>query len=231
MPSPRRRARRLALLVITAVTAGAAVVLGGAPASAHPVTVAPDVLPFHARLTSSVPADGSSVDAVTEVRLTFSEEVNPSFVAVTVTGPEGDEAEGGPQVDGRQVTQRLSPDLSAGEHVATFRVVSADGHPVSGTVRFTTTQDPPSPSASPSPTPTATPSTATSTPSAEASTAGTAPDDGAAERPVSSADASSPPWVLVALGLLVLGGVLGGAFWRARRGASDQGDPSRQRSS
>ena len=31
----------------------------------------------------------------------------------------------------------------AGEHVSTFRVVSADGHPVSGTVTFTTTGGPP----------------------------------------------------------------------------------------
>lgn len=228
MPSPRHRARRLALLVLTAVTAAAAVVLGATPTSAQPVAVAPEVLPLHARLTSSVPADGSTVEAVTEVRLVFSEEVNPSFVAVTVTGPEGDEAEGGPQVDGPQVTQQLSPGLPAGEHVATFRVVSADGHPVSGTVGFTTTQGPQPPTASPSPTPTATPSAPASTPSPAASTAGTTPDEGAADEPASSTDAASPPWVLVALGLLVLGGALGGAFWRARRGASERGDPSGQ---
>ena len=45
-------------------------------------------------------------------------------------------------VDGREVRQALVSGLAAGGHVATFRVVSADGHPVSGTVRFTTTQGP-----------------------------------------------------------------------------------------
>ncbi len=99
-------------------------------------------LPLHARLTASSPADGSTARTVAEIVLTFSEQVNPSFVAVTVEGPEGDETDGGPAVDGREVRQALVSGLAAGGHVATFRVVSADGHPVSGTVRFTTTQGP-----------------------------------------------------------------------------------------
>ena len=90
-------------------------------------------LPLHARLTASSPADGSTARTVAEIVLTFSEQVNPSFVAVTVEGPEGDETDGGPAVDGREVRQALVSGLAAGGHVATFRVVSADGHPVSGT--------------------------------------------------------------------------------------------------
>ena len=53
------------------------------------------------------------------------------------------------------MTQALAADLPAGEHTVTYRVVSTDGHPVSGTVTFTTTAAPAS--ASPSATATATP--------------------------------------------------------------------------
>ena len=150
--------RRLAA-VVTVVLVIAFVVVAVAPAFASAPDSAPGTLPFHARLLGSTPEDGSTVDTADEVTLEFNEEVDPTFVQVTVEGPGGSQVEGGPEVDGRAVTQALSPGIPAGEHRVTYRVVSTDGHPVSGTVTFTTTAAPspsPEPTASVTPSPSAT---------------------------------------------------------------------------
>jgi methionine-rich copper-binding protein CopC len=127
----------------------------------------------HAQLLATTPADGDTVETVAEVTLTFSEDVNEQFVQVRVDGPGGDEADGDPAVDGQDVTQALSPDLAAGEHRVTYRVVSVDGHPVSGTFSFTTTEGPGPASPTDSPTtaaPSDTPSATASAPSPSGST-------------------------------------------------------------
>ncbi len=172
-------------------------------ASALPVFAGQaSALPMHAQLVSTSPKDGSTVPTAEEVTLTFSEDVNEQFLRVTVTGPDGAEVDGEPTVDGPTVTQPLVTGLPAGEHKVTFRVVSVDGHPVSGTVAFTTTQAP----ASATPSPSATP-----TPSAsETPTPTTTPVPSVAADPVST-DEGSTPWVAIIVGLLggvLLGGVL-----------------------
>jgi copper resistance protein C len=193
--------RRFATIV-TLVIVVAFVVVAVAPAFA----AAPASLALHARLASSAPKDGATVETAQKVQLTFDEDVNPDFVAVKVTGPKGSETVGKPVVDGTAVTQPLADDLSAGEHTVTYRVVSTDGHPVSGTVTFTTTVAPAS--ASPSATATATP-----TPSPTASTV-------AAPQPTVTADPASEssgggvtPWLVVAVVALLAALGLGIA-WR-----------------
>ena len=177
----------------------------------RPVAAA-GALPQHARLTSSSPADGSTAPTVAEFVLTFSEEVNPSFVAVTVEGPQGDETEGGPVVDGREVRQTLASDLAAGGHVATFRVVSGDGHPVSGTVRFTTTQGPTSAPASPS-----------GPPSSSAAVTDSPGASGPAS-PASSGSSTMTSWAVPGLGAVLLAGAIGWVLWRSRPGRSGGDD-------
>ncbi len=93
----------------------------------------------HASLVRTDPADGSRLAiAPRHVSLTFSENVGNGFVAVT--------SPGGHQVktsDVRTVNHVLSADLAAGHergrYTVAYRVVSADGHPVSGEFTFTTT--------------------------------------------------------------------------------------------
>ena len=193
--------RRFATIV-TLVIVVAFVVVAVAPAFA----AAPASLALHARLASSAPKDGATVETVEEVVLTFNEDVNPDFVAVKVSGPEGSETAGKPVVDDTAVTQALAADLPAGKHTVTYRVVSTDGHPVSGTVTFTTTAAPAS--ASPSATATATP-----TPSPTAS-AVASPDPTVTADPASdSSGGGATPWLVVAV-ITVLA-VLGlGAAWR-----------------
>jgi len=160
--------------VVTIVIVIVFVVVAVAPAFAA-ATGAPGSLALHARLASSAPEDGATVESAEQVVLTFNEDVNPDFVAVRVTGPVGSEAEGKPRAEGAAVTQPLAADLPAGTHTVTYRVVSADGHPVAGTMTFTTTAaaatGSPSATASATPTPS---STVTALPSSQP-TVGTEP--------------------------------------------------------
>ncbi len=154
----RRRLLPTLLLAALPLVGGTASALPAQTTDAASAPVA--FLPAHAQFVGSTPEDGSTVETAAEVVLRFNEDVNPDFVKVAVTGPDGDEADGDPVVDGPEVTQSLAADLPAGSHAVTYRVVSSDGHPVSGTVEFTTTVAP-----SPSPTPTSSTESPPSTPS------------------------------------------------------------------
>ena len=180
-------------------------------ASLLALVVSTGVAAAHAKLESMTPADGSTMAAPpTKVVLTFNEDVNPDFVAVKVTGPEGSESAGKPAVDGTAVTQSLAADLPAGKHTVTYRVVSTDGHPVSGTVTFTSTAAPASASPSPTASPTA---SATPTPSPTASVVASPEPTVTAEPASQESDGGATPWLVV--GAVILLAVLGlGTAWR-----------------
>jgi copper transport protein len=88
----------------------------------------------HASLLAVDPADGASLDeSPPTVRLTFSEPVSTGLGGVRVVDVEGRQVEdGAARADGATVEVDLQPDLPDGTYVVTFRVVSADGHPVRG---------------------------------------------------------------------------------------------------
>ncbi|MBK9476329.1 MAG: copper resistance protein CopC [Tetrasphaera sp.] len=91
------------------------------------------------------------------IELVFNEKVQPNFLQVALTGPAGALTLPPPTADGATVTQKL-PELTAGTYRAAYRVVSADGHPISGTISFTVKATPsPSPTVTASPRPTPTP--------------------------------------------------------------------------
>ena len=120
-------------------------------------------------LASSDPAERTTVKSrPTMIRLTFTEDVNPKFANVVVNSTDDRIWTSGPsQVEGPRVTASLRPDMSApGVYTVGYRVVSADGHPVSGSFTFTiaSVPGPPAP-ASP---PTATSPTASAPPEAAA---------------------------------------------------------------
>jgi len=199
----RMLSRRTAT-VVTLVIVAAFVVVSVAPAFA----AAPALLPQHAELVGTTPKDGSTVETAQVVTLTFNEDVNPDFVTVEVAGPSGAETDGPAKTKGVIVTQPLSSDLPAGQHVVTYRVVSTDGHPVSGTVTFTTTAAPasasPSPSASaatPTPQPTA---SVVASPQPTITTAPAAQDSGG----------GIPAWLLIG-GVVLLAALALGAAWRS----------------
>ena len=64
---------------------------------------------------------------------TFSDAMTEEYAKVAVTSPDGKSAASGePRVSGKTVTLALAPTSRAGRYMVGYRVVSADGHPVSG---------------------------------------------------------------------------------------------------
>lgn len=97
----------------------------------------------HAELASANPAQGSTVDRLpATVELRFTEAVGQP-ASVAVTGPGGATfTSAGPDVVDKVLTQPLEPgaETPAGAYTVSYRVTSADGHPISGTVQFTVGQ-------------------------------------------------------------------------------------------
>lgn len=88
----------------------------------------------HASLVSVDPADGARLDeSPSIVRLTFTEPVSAELGGVRVLDADGDAVHrGAARVDGTTVAIDLEDGLPDGTYVVSFRVVSADGHPVRG---------------------------------------------------------------------------------------------------
>ncbi|OZC67737.1 hypothetical protein CH276_04770 [Rhodococcus sp. 06-470-2] len=157
--------KRLAVIAAAILTATA---LSIAPAAAH------------ATLQSSNPAENSVLDAAPdEVTLTFNQSVQSNFATVTVVGADGTQwGASDPVVDGSTVTVDLDGLGAAGEYTIGYRVVSADGHPITGSIPFQLTQ-------------------ASSTSAATAATSAPAPTDAtptAAEEPEDSS--GFPIWIV-----------------------------------
>lgn len=118
----RRKAARLGVAAVLVV----GVVCSGGTAAAH------------ASLTGSTPEDGAVLaEAPDEVVLEFDEQMQPDFSQVAVLDAEENHYEDGePQTEGQTVTQAVS-EMPAGEYSISYRVGSADGHPVTGVIEFT----------------------------------------------------------------------------------------------
>jgi methionine-rich copper-binding protein CopC len=178
--------------------------------------VAPAVL-AHAQLLSSDPKDGASLATTDAVSLTFNEDINPDFVQIVAEGPQGDVAAGDPVVAGPVVTQPIDPTVS-GIHTVTYRVVSADGHPVSGSVTFTLTDVAPETATATTEPTTTPPTTDTATDEPETPAPATPVSNDEAVASVTGADedeGGSTAW-LVAGVVAALGVVGGGIAWAAR---------------
>jgi methionine-rich copper-binding protein CopC len=93
----------------------------------------------HTDLIEAVPADGSELEvAPTKVTFTFNEELLEATVRVSITNESGavvakDVAESA----GSVVTVPWPADLPVGTYSVSYRVVSGDGHPVTGEIVFT----------------------------------------------------------------------------------------------
>lgn len=92
----------------------------------------------HNVLVDTDPGDGSTVDTQPgTVELIYDQFVQDQFTQVAVLDEdENPHHVGEPEVDYNTVTQDVQ-DLPDGEYTVSYRVISADGHPVSGTFSFT----------------------------------------------------------------------------------------------
>ena len=98
----------------------------------------------HNSLISSNPSDEASLDASPgAIVLTFDQPVQAGegLNSVAVTGPDGKEWQGGKAtVDSNVVTAPVRELGPKGTYTIGYRIVSADGHPVSGKLTFTLTK-------------------------------------------------------------------------------------------
>ena len=118
---------RLRRMIAACSIAATSIVLMSGPASAH------------AALESSTPSDGARVpQAPAAIDLAFSEKVTVDPGAIRVTNTSGervDKADARTTTNGTHIGVSLK-DLSPGTYVVSWRAVSDDSHPVSGTITF-----------------------------------------------------------------------------------------------
>jgi len=179
-----RAARVVAVTLLCAVT----LLFGAAPAFAH------------TRLQSSDPADGTSLGAGPQrVSLTFNEPMQTGFATLTVIGPDGRPYQSGEvAANGGTVSIGVAPLGPAGRYEIGYRVVSEDGHPVTGSVAFTLTA--PGPAAAST---AAAPSSALAAP-----VSGTPAPTSAAPAPVAASTSEGgdmPVWPWIVGGVVLIG--------------------------
>jgi methionine-rich copper-binding protein CopC len=185
---------------IVGILAALAILMAVSPAQAH------------AELESSDPADGATLaTAPATLTFIFGEEILPEGNAVTLTDvAAASRLEVGPvEVDGDTVTVAWPASSPAGEFRAAYRVVSADGHPIDGTITFVVQEAVGAGAASPAAS--ASPEASAAGPEASAEAAAVS-----ATPPIEDdADAGELVWVL-GIGLVVLVGA-GASAWVMRR--------------
>ena len=129
MPHPALQRALLAVLAAALAALGivAALGLGASPAAAH------------ATLQSTSPADRSALDeAPSEVQLVFNEPVSSPVGGVRAFDGAGARVdEGNLELDGSTLRLGLQAGLGDGAYVVTYRVISQDGHPITGAFTFT----------------------------------------------------------------------------------------------
>lgn len=123
----RRLGRVLGAMVVVAVLSGLAVLATAGPAAAH------------ANLLSTDPVDGTVLpEAPEQVTFTFSESVRLTAQEIAVFDAGGQSVASTSKASGAVVTVTLADAeaLADGTYVVGWYVVSADGHPISGSLTF-----------------------------------------------------------------------------------------------
>lgn len=208
---------RLNLRVLATLTAGVALVLGlmsAAPASAH------------SNLEASSPENGASVSDVSEVSLTFGEEIVPDYTTLSLTNANADPVDlAPPTMDATNtiVAARVATaPLPDGAYSLAYYIVSIDGHPIEGTVSFTVEGSP-----APAPTPTEVAPTESTAP-VVTPTESPIPVDGEVRLLTTSSGAPDLTWVWVGTGIaavVVLGAVSAVLLIALRRRRDDDSTP------
>lgn len=117
--------RRVPALLVAVLVAAIAVLGVAAPASAH------------ATLVSSDPAEGEVLaEAPDQVAFTFDEPVQLVPSGLLAFDASGEPVEVDASASGSVLEGRLPDGLGDGTYVVTWRVVSADGHPIAGSLTF-----------------------------------------------------------------------------------------------
>ena len=95
----------------------------------------------HARVQTSTPADGATLDAAPKaLHIRFNEPIEAAISRITLQGPAGsalatEKAQGDPADD--HALNLALPPLAAGAYRAQWVTMGRDGHRMSGAIRFT----------------------------------------------------------------------------------------------
>lgn len=150
----------------------------------------------HTALTGSDPDDGARIPAPARVTLTFNEAIRSARVVVRPEGAQAQVQKGSATVEGDAVVQKVKTGLPDGRYTIGYRVISADGHPVTGVLSFTVTG-----------------------PGDGSSTSGAGPAQSSGATPSPQADASggggTTRWIMVGAGLAAGAGI--GLLFTMRR--------------
>ncbi|MFK4835063.1 copper resistance protein CopC [Microbacterium sp. ZW T2_14] len=195
---------RVSALAAGLILAFAVVLAGATPAHAHD------------ELLGSDPAADSSVDALpAQLTLTFSAEIadDEGASVVEVTDAAGTTlVDGAPTVHDNVLTQPLAGEAS-GAVTVLWKVVSSDGHPISGELSFTVAGAP-APTQAPTPTETAAPTQSATTAPSET----VEPSPTVTGEPTASEGSSALPWIIAGvLALALIGAVVYLLVSRSRR--------------
>jgi methionine-rich copper-binding protein CopC len=151
----------------------------------------------HNTLQSATPTqDARLATAPTRVTLRFLQQLDPQFTTIVLSDADRRKVPtGAPAVDGATGTITVDEPLTNGTYTVAYRVVSADGHPVQGSYRFTVAD-----------------------PAASATPAAGTTSDAAPAGPVSTAtDGGGPPAVLLVAGAVAVVAVAATALLLLRR--------------
>ncbi|WP_299089551.1 copper resistance CopC family protein [uncultured Microbacterium sp.] len=159
----------------------------------------------HDELVSSYPeANSTLTSSPAEITLSFSGELIAGMqsAAVEVIASDGENiATDAPSEDGTSITQQLTPNPPDGLFTVRWKVVSSDGHPISGEYTYTVAPTDAVPSS-----PAATPSTAPQTPAPTATATVTPADNGYGGETSGGGDTFAI--LAVVGGMIILGGAL-----------------------
>ncbi|MFC9971622.1 copper resistance protein CopC [Spirillospora sp. NPDC127200] len=170
--------------------------LGAATALTLAVTAAP--ASAHTALRSSNPAAKSTVQAPSEIVLTYTQTITRPQVVLTDASGARHEAGVARAVDNR-VAQQVRGTLANGKYTVGWRVVSEDGHPVSGSYTFTVEGS--------------TPPSGTGAPVSESAAPAPLPAQTQAAEKESS---GSSGWLWIGLAAVLIALIAGGVAWARR---------------
>lgn len=197
------RRRRLVLGLMLGLAALAMVLSGAARANAH------------AELESTSPANGAQLDAAPkQVKLVFGEDILPQGTQlVAFSSDKTPVALANENVSGPNLTADWPASAPSGSYTVSYRVTSADGHPIDGTLKFSYGSAGASASSSSNPGGAA----------ASASTGGEPSTAQSAQPASASSDGRSTWWIIAAI--VIIGVLLGGLLAKVlanRRGGGGQ---------
>ncbi len=91
----------------------------------------------HAHLLKANPAENAAIAAPKVIHLEFSEKLEPKFSGVTLMKADGAPVAVISKADGAAIDGALDAPLASGGYMVMWRVVSADGHKMTGQYDFT----------------------------------------------------------------------------------------------